>query len=322
MINVAVIMSAYNGETYLCEQIDSILNQSYQNFQLFIRDDGSKDQTRNILSDYAEKDSRVKVSYGDNVGCIHSFLLAAQEVDADIYLFSDQDDIWMEEKIERAVAYFRQADTSVPQLYHSDLCVVDCHMQKLHDSFMQYQGLDALDSMQRKTLFLQNFVVGCSMAVNKSLLERLFIQGVPEGIAMHDWWMALIARTQGHIHFDPRPALFYRQHDNNVLGAQKRTLAIYIRALFSGQGIQRFLQFRNLAATQAESFLKTYRDYLNSEFQADLKVVSHLREKKGLSGVFRCFCSGIYLQGMVRNLALIYCAVYEHLSDLKINKSG
>ncbi|SHO57593.1 glycosyltransferase family 2 protein [Vibrio quintilis] len=317
MMNVAVILSAYNGETYLREQIDSILTQSYQNFKLYIRDDGSQDQTRKILQDYEEKDARVTVFCGENVGCIHSFLLAAKDVDADIYLFSDQDDIWMKEKIAWAVTYFEQQDSSIPQLYHSDLCVVDSRMQKLHDSFMSYQGLDAADAMQKKTLFIQNFVVGCSMAVNKCLLERLFIKGIPEDIAMHDWWMALIARTQGQMYFDSRATLFYRQHERNVLGAQKRSLATYIRALVSGQGIKRFVKFRSLAAAQAESFLKTYQAYLTPEYQSDLKAVCSLGEKQGLTGVYRCFSSGIYLQGICRNLALIYAAFCDYLLCFK-----
>lgn len=96
---ITVILSAYNGEKYIQSQIDSILNQTYDNFILYIRDDGSTDGTRKILKQYSEKDSRVKVQYGENIGYVKSFFKMLSEVNSEYIAFSDQDDIWLPEKL-------------------------------------------------------------------------------------------------------------------------------------------------------------------------------------------------------------------------------
>ena len=99
---IDILLATYNGEKYLREQLDSILNQTYENIQLIISDDCSKDDTRNILKQYEEKDRRVKVYYQDeNIGCIKNFEFLLKQVKNKIYMLSDQDDIWMPEKIEK-----------------------------------------------------------------------------------------------------------------------------------------------------------------------------------------------------------------------------
>ena len=169
-MNVAILLSTYNGEKYLEEQLDSLLLQSYQDFVVYIRDDGSSDRTVNIINQYVMKDNRfINVGNSENLGCAASFINLLRNASADIYMFCDQDDYWLPNKLQRAVDYFSAIDPLQPTLYHCDLSVVDEKLNIIQNSFLQHQKMSAYDSMRKNNLFIQNFVVGCSCAVNASL---------------------------------------------------------------------------------------------------------------------------------------------------------
>lgn len=249
-MDIAILLSTYNGEKYLAEQIDSLFQQTYQNFVLHIRDDGSSDSTLRIIEQYQSRYTNVVLHQDNlsNIGCIASFLTLAQSVSADFYFFCDQDDVWQPNKLERAIAQLQEHPQNIPLLYHSDLTVVDSDLTLISPSFLAFQHLSAEHAHQRSTLFMQNFVVGCSSAANRCLIERALKNGIAQHIGMHDWWLALIAKTQGELIFDRQATILYRQHQSNVLGAQKPGVVHYLKAFLSGQGLNRIRQYRQITA--------------------------------------------------------------------------
>jgi len=315
-MNVAVLLSTYNGETYLREQLDSLLSQDFKDFKIYVRDDGSSDGTISIVEKYCNKDERViKVLSDGNIGCAASFLTLLKSVEADVYMFCDQDDIWLPNKIQRVVDYYSKANMNVATLYHCDLKVVDQELNLIHSSFLKHQKMSAMNAMTRDNLFIQNFVVGCSSAINLSLakivLENLNAQHFNK-IAMHDWWFAITAKVYGEIFYDDVQTILYRQHSNNVLGAKSSGVFRFINLGVNGQGLKRVLSFRKKVSEQNKLLLDLYESDLNDNQKKKIKlVINALGENANLSNLFKAFWNGCYMQGGKRNLALIYSVIFS-----------
>jgi len=226
--NVVIVLATYNGEKHIREQISSIQSQTYCDWRLLIRDDCSTDQTPNIISELADEDERISIinNKGINLGVIENFcvlMTAACELSNINYvLFSDQDDIWEPEKTQLMLECLQQSEkqfgVEVPLLVHSDLKVVDEHLNEIHSSLMRYQSIrnESVDAW--KVLMVQNYVTGCVMAINKPLLDISLPQ--PDTIMMHDWWLALCASIFGNIVYIDKPLIQYRQHGHNQVGAK------------------------------------------------------------------------------------------------------
>lgn len=225
---VMVLLSAWNGERYIAEQIESIRAQSFRNWQLVVRDDDSTDDTVAIVRKIAAGDPRISLiedSKG-NLGPWASFgslLFHAYDLGAQYVFLSDQDDVWLPDKMERQLSLIRAAETSgdasQPLLVHSDLQVVDAELRPIHQSFSEYErtSYDADDPL--RTLLIHNAVVGCTIAVNRQLLE--FALPLPLG-SLHDWWLSLCTAATGKILRTSTPTVRYRHHDSNVVGAAPR----------------------------------------------------------------------------------------------------
>ncbi|HJN96764.1 MAG TPA: glycosyltransferase family 2 protein, partial [Gammaproteobacteria bacterium] len=227
---IAILLATYNGSKYLAEQLDSILNQSYENFVIVVRDDGSSDDTVALLNDYAVRQAdkfHLLENDGTNRGASGSFSFLIEYVLenkqvlglADAYMmFCDQDDIWQPVKMERQARLMFQvegSETDTPVLVHCDLHVVNAGLQPVADSFIRYQGLDARHNGFGQ-LLISNLITGCTMLINEAVAEKAI--PVPAGAIMHDWWLGLVAAAYGEIAFLPEPLVEYRQHENNALG--------------------------------------------------------------------------------------------------------
>lgn len=315
-MNVAVLLSTYNGESYLQEQLDSLLRQDFKNFKIYVRDDGSSDNTVNIIEQYCHKDNRlIRIRSEGNVGCAASFLTLVKSVNADVYLFCDQDDVWLPNKIQRVFDYYSNVDMSTPALYHCDLAVVDQELNLIHKSFLQHQKMSAIDAMKTNHLFIQNFVVGCSSAINSSLAE-LVLNNINTQqftqVAMHDWWFAITAKIQGEIFYDDVQTILYRQHSNNVLGAKSSSLLRFITLGVNGQGLKRVLSFRKKVSEQNQLLLEVYESILSDEQKKSISlVINALGGNASLLNLFKAFRHGCYMQGFKRNLALIYSVIFS-----------
>ena len=212
-------MSTYNGERYLREQLDSLLAQRGVSVEVFVRDDGSSDGTKDILDEYAGAHGNVHVEFGENAGVGNSFmnLLYATPDTFDYYAFSDQDDIWSEEKISRAVELL-QASGAI--LYTSNQECVDAEGNSLG---MRYESGKHLHDAPLE-IMSENMLSGCTMVFPNRFYRILTaVEKRPSAALLrnriHDVWLAMVASLYNGIVYDERAFIAYRQHENNVVGA-------------------------------------------------------------------------------------------------------
>ncbi|MGT2949756.1 alpha-L-Rha alpha-1,3-L-rhamnosyltransferase [Streptococcus cuniculi] len=230
-MKVHILLSTYNGERFLAEQIDSIRKQTFQDWTLLIRDDGSSDGTRQIIRDYCLKDERIFFINPDdriNLGVIGSFHTLLQHEAADYYFFSDQDDVWLEQKLELQLAAAKAYPADKPLLVYTDLKVVGQDLSIMHESMIQTQSDHANTQLVQE--LTENTVTGGVAMINHSLAE-LWTGREEYDLLMHDWYLALVASALGNLVYIDEPTELYRQHEANVLGARtlKKRMRNWIR---------------------------------------------------------------------------------------------
>jgi glycosyltransferase involved in cell wall biosynthesis len=237
-MTIAILLATYNGENYLEAQINSILYQDYTDWKLYISDDSSTDTTKNIINNYCLKHPE-KIINLDNVGRFgnprDNFFNLLSRVDADVYFFSDQDDVWYSNKISCFIDFYNNLfieEKAKPLLIHSDLEIVDAELKTISYSFFNYQHIDYRKD-KINTLLVQNIVHGCAMLINRELKLKIKPESLSDNmlsrIEMHDWYIALIASEFGSIKYIGESLIKYRQHQYNVVGTQKRYSLIRIR---------------------------------------------------------------------------------------------
>lgn len=304
---VAVLVSTYNGEKYLREQLDSLWSQNYGNFTVFVRDDGSVDNTVNILSEFYNKGMlNIIFDNNGNLGPGKSFLTLASSVDAEIYMFCDQDDVWLDDKISKAVDEIRVYGFDSPVLFFSDLRVVDKNGKLIHDSFLTLEGINIAKSLNLKVLAVQNSVVGCTVAFTNSLKQKVFqINILDFDIAMHDWWFAMYAACLGKLVYYPGALMLYRQHDKNVSGTSSNSFfGRFLRFNF-GQRVSRLRKYKSRIAKQALSFLSAYKPVLSLEQQATLFRISKISGDHWFYSWVSCLIYGTKFDNVHMNLAFL-----------------
>lgn len=222
-MSVNILMSTYNGEKFVAEQIESIQKQTYTDWNLIIRDDGSKDGTCEIIENFINNDSRIKLIRAENVGVIKSFHeLVINNNDADFYFFADQDDYWLPEKLTIMLEEAKKHDNTIPVMYYTDLKVTDKDLNVTSESMIRSQSDHANTSLVQE--LTENTVTGGASMINHELAK---LWQTTNDIIMHDWYLAIVAAALGELVYIDQPTHLYRQHDSNVLGA--RTLAKRIR---------------------------------------------------------------------------------------------
>ena len=220
---VDILLATYNGEKYLKEQIESILSQTYSEFRLLVSDDCSSDNTKQILEEYEKKDKRVVLYFQkENLGVIKNFEFLLNKVENEYYMFSDQDDIWKKDKIEKSV---RKIEETNSDLIYTDLEVVD---EKLNTTYSSYWKLKGFYKKIKKynnfeSLYLNNFITGCTIISKKSLIEECLPLPNTSKYALHDYWIPLVISQKGKIDYIEEPLIMYRQHENNKIGSKKKS---------------------------------------------------------------------------------------------------
>lgn len=200
---VSVCLASFNGERYIKEQVESIL-LSKDVSELLVSDDGSNDGTLKILNEIARKDNRLKILSGPQMGLIKNFEFLIGQAEGKYIFLSDQDDVWMHNKVKVMLDQLESADLVV-----SDCIVVDKNKATLFDSYFSIRRpkLGVINNL------FKNSYLGCCMAFRRSITNKIL--PFPNGIAMHDWWIGVVANASADVLFVKIPLVLYRRHDSN-----------------------------------------------------------------------------------------------------------
>lgn len=280
MDKIIVLLSTYNGQNYLKEQLDSIFAQRNVDIVVQVRDDGSTDDTINILQRYGEKEPRLHFYQGDNIKPAKSFFeLLNNSLDATYYAFCDQDDIWENNKIESAINCLKRFDDTIPLLYYSDLKIVD---EKLN--FIKMYNNRKLLLENRYSVLVENYCTGCTAVFNKELRD-IVISSLPTECTMHDAWMNIVCTIFGKCIYDENSYILYRQHANNVIGASIKTDLFKSIKSKIGRVFNRKLQPRY---TNAVNFYYCFENILSEKDRN--KILKILNYKKSFKDRLALLC--------------------------------
>lgn len=270
MKKVQILLSTFNGENYLKDQLDSILNQDQEDLSILIRDDGSTDNTILIIQQYAELYKQITYYQGENIGVINSFfdLIKNADLTADYYALSDQDDIWLPDKISSAILHLekrKQQDKKKPLLYCGRTILVDDELNKINATIKPTKITPNFGNA-----LVENICTGCTSVFNSELL-RLVKEHIPSYTVMHDWWLYLTASAYGEVYYDEEPHILYRQHQGNVIGAKSNYYNEFLMRL------RRFKGNRGNISRQAREFHRLYQT--NGEIAKLLEYIINARSK-------------------------------------------
>lgn len=229
---VCVLMSTYNGELYIKEQIDSILCQKDVDVKLIVRDDGSTDSTCDILNEYRDK-GLLEWYTGENMKPARSFMhMLLNAPECEYYSFADQDDIWYEDKLAAAVDAISREETASPDskvLYVCNKDIVDAEGRHLYHS--EYKFRQAIG-----TAFMECYSSGCCMVMNAAMREYVSEHQPVKWQTLHDYWIYLLAHLVGKVIFDNTPHMGYRLHGNNANGVGETGIMKKVKRLFAKSG--------------------------------------------------------------------------------------
>lgn len=221
---IDILMATYNGEKYLKQQIDSILNQTYKNIELYISDDCSNDNTVNILKEYEKKDKRINLFLNDkNIGAKKNFEQLLKKVKSNYFMFADQDDVWLDNKIEIT---FNKLINTGSDLVFTDLCVVDENLKVINTSFNDVKGYNKKIKRcvgSNDLVFLYNTVTGCSILAKSKWIKKYLDVKCDKKNILHDHILPLIISLYGKISYVNTATILYRQHGSNEVGAKRYT---------------------------------------------------------------------------------------------------
>ncbi|WP_337264288.1 MULTISPECIES: glycosyltransferase family 2 protein [unclassified Serratia (in: enterobacteria)] len=233
MKKIEVILATYNGSNYVKEQVCSILSNFDKltsfDCKLLISDDGSTDSTGEIIESIKISDNRVSFIDKEKKGGVKAnFSFLINKSNADYVFFSDQDDLWLPDKMSIFIEKFSETESNFngPILIHSDLCVADKNLSPINRSMFKYQNLNKAPSFSQ--LLVSNSITGCVMACNRELITIIKGSKIKDSI-MHDWYIGLCAAAFGKIVFIDKPLILYRQHGGNQVGAKSFALSDLIK---------------------------------------------------------------------------------------------
>lgn len=273
---IDILLATYNGEKYVRSQLDSILNQTEKNFRILIRDDGSTDNTIQILREYESKYSNIQIIKDDKPsrGAAANFFELMKHTDAEYVMFCDQDDYWLPNKIEVSMRAMTNAEEKYakgcPMLIYTAYKPVD---EDLHDMPMKnsnnmvYKHFDQINR-----LLIQNYVTGCTMMINKTLCDIAAVDYEPS-ILMHDWWLALCASAMGHINYVNEVTMKYRQHQSQSVGAVDVKSFSYRLKKFTNPETK---NMDKKCVHQAQCFLKHYGKKLSPEMRKEVALFANI----------------------------------------------
>lgn len=261
---VQILLATYNGEKYVEEQIASLLKQTYKDIQVLIRDDGSTDQTINIIKGLCTQYPQQLILIEDDCRCgsaKSNFMQLLKYASADYVMFCDQDDVWFEDKVRFTLEVMKKEENkrqNSPVLIYSDYQVMTSELLPLNINVKSNQIYN--EKLDINHLLVQNYVTGCTMMVNKSLYNNTLVYR--EELLMHDWWLAIYAATFGVVKHIPKTLMYYRQHENNYVGAVNVRSVSYIWAKIKDKSIR---ESNDLYYKQAKAFYEQYAEQMDEK---------------------------------------------------------
>ncbi len=243
---VAILMCTYNGERFLANQLDSFESQSHQNWILVVSDDGSTDATIDILKQYRAKwpAGRLIIRFGPKKGFSINFLslISDTNISADFFAFSDQDDVWLPEKLTRALSFIGSISPEIPAVYGARTKLISEEGMPI--------GLSPLFPLKPsfENALVQSIAGGNTMVINSAARQAVCIDPKYQ-IISHDWWIYLVVTGIGGVFiYDSKPTIYYRQHQANLIGGKNGFLSKFKRlnSLLAGN-LRSWIESRNHA---------------------------------------------------------------------------
>ena len=234
-MKIAILMCTYNGEDFIEEQLLSIFNQKNKDWKLYISDDGSTDQTLQILKKYQKAlgGNKIKILFGPQLNFQENFmsLICNQKIKADFFFLCDQDDIWMLDRINYILSQIKNFNNQKPILY----CGRSKYINKDNSKVIGQSDLFKKEPSIRNAI-VQSIAGGNTMLFNESL-RKIVINNRPAKIVSHDWWLYIINELfNGKTYYDTRPTILYRQHSKSLIGGNVGVVAKLKRLKFLLEG--------------------------------------------------------------------------------------
>lgn len=293
---ICILLSTYNGSDYLPILLNSLVAQDYPNIRIVIRDDGSTDETCDILSTYAEKYDHIEALYGPNVGANKSFYMLLDSIprEARYAAFCDQDDYWESDKVSRALKVISEQQEAEPALYCSRLTIADCDLKVILLSSPPTHGPSFENAL------VENIATGSTIVINREAVD-LLAGHIPDmnQLEMYDWWIYQTISAFGTVMYDDQSRILSRQHSRNVVG-----LPFGIRRWRSKYN---FIRSRNKSkiSTQAREFSRIYHDDLSDSNRHLLdEFLTHVQDSKLPRRMKYALQGRVFRQRMTDNLLL------------------
>ena len=305
MHKIDIVMSVLNGEQFLQQQLDSIKNQTFTDWKLIARNNGSTDNTKHILQSFSETNpGKVKIIEADltEESIPISFGDALLHSTAPYVMFSDGDDVWMDDKIEVTLNAMLKMQTKqkkgTPLLIHTDLVLVDSNLNVLSDSMWRSQGLNP-ERKRLNQVIMHSNACGNTFIFNSEL--RDLILPIPAGCIMHDYWTTNIAAAFGQIGTLKRSTIQYRQHRGNACGGEILHISNIIKKFYQIPTIKKRIQEKYLFA---QLLLERFRSRLSPEYVYMLNTFANFPKYNWFLRRFLLVKHSLFMNSIIRNVAL------------------
>lgn len=306
MPKIAILLCTYDGQHFLKDQLDSFAAQTYGHWEVWASDDGSLDDTHSILEAYRQSwgDHRLSIHRGPAEGFAANFLALScrADIEADYYAYSDQDDIWESDKLERAVAWLGSVPTETPALY--------CSRTRLIDGDNNVIGLSPLFLKHPSfaNALMQSIGGGNTIVFNQAARELLCEAGDALGVITHDWWVYMVVSgCGGRVFYDKKPSVRYRQHRANAVGTNANWPARLLRVRMLWQGLFRAWNDANIKA------LNRIRSHLTPDSRKVLDDFARARSSSLLGRLIYLKRAGVHRQTLLGNLGLFFAAIFNKI---------
>lgn len=304
MPHICICMATYNGAVFIEKQLKSILDQSHSNWSLIISDDGSTDNTANLVDAFIANNPERNITkrVGPKSGYAHNFLsmLCSSDANGEYFAFADQDDIWLETHLETALEGLAHTSPNTPALYGSRTTIIDQNDVEIGYSKLFTQAPSFQNAL------VQNIAGGNTMLLNKAARDLVMSQGWDVDIVSHDWWVyILVTGSGGNVVYNKTPSIFYRNHQDNVIGSNRSPRAYIDRLMAVMQNRYADWNVKNLNALQKA------KPHLTPDNQDLLVGMIEWRKLSGIKSVIGIRRLGLHRQSRLETLFLIVAGIFN-----------